>query len=202
MDWQSKISMLFGLGSLIFGLVAPSLGVGLPYPLKLIFLGLSLLLLSSPFLRNIAPMWLFAGMMIGLFLFAGCGIALFLQPAQNAVVAAENSLQPSFSEPALTPPQQKLLELIAENQRNFAATKLIIGRNGALVFDYEPGKSKFDFVAALYGANDAKHQDDFANLMESLPTEYLRFFPEMRWDSPFVVAITEKGIKYLRGTKT
>ena len=34
--------------------------------------------------------------------------------------------------------------------------------------------------------------------MESMPIDYLRVFPEMRWDSPFVVGVTEAGSNYIR----
>jgi hypothetical protein len=33
--------------------------------------------------------------------------------------------------------------------------------------------------------------------MESIPADYLRVFSEARWDNPFVVAVTERGMQYL-----
>jgi hypothetical protein len=98
-----------------------------------------------------------------------------------------------------SPAQEKLLSILVKYQRSFAATKLIVGRNGRLIFDGDPSKGKDnDFVMELYGHNGAAERDKFIGLMESMPIEYIRFFPEMRWDSPFVVSVTELGANYLR----
>jgi hypothetical protein len=35
--------------------------------------------------------------------------------------------------------------------------------------------------------------------MESMPAEYVRFIPETRMDSPFVVLVTEEGMRFLQG---
>jgi hypothetical protein len=79
-------------------------------------------------------------------------------------------------------------------------TKLIIGQDGNLYFDDEPMKGKnINFIMELYGSNASADQKNFVALTESLPLEYIRFFPEMRWDSPFVVSVTEQGIRYMRG---
>lgn len=100
---------------------------------------------------------------------------------------------------ALSPAQEKLLSIIAAQQRTFATTKLVVGRNGRLVFDGDRSRGKeVDFVMELYGHNDAAHQSEFAALMESMPVEYVRFFPEMRWNSPFVIAVTDRGTRYIR----
>jgi hypothetical protein len=99
----------------------------------------------------------------------------------------------------LSPAQEKLLSILAKHQRSFAATKLIIGRDGRLNFDDDPSRGKDeDFVTELYGHNGAAERDKFIDLMESMPIEYIRFFPEMSWDSPFVISVTEHGTNYLR----
>ena len=102
--------------------------------------------------------------------------------------------------PVMTPAQQRLLAMIAKYQGQYAANKLVIGREGTLTFDGQPDKGKnVNLVVELYGMNDPMEQKNFTDLMESVPPEYLRFFPEMRWDSPFVVSVTDRGTDYLRG---
>jgi hypothetical protein len=93
-----------------------------------------------------------------------------------------------------------LLGLVAKYQRNYAVNKLIISRkNGRLHFDGDPKKGEeVSLVRELYGSDSADQEAEFEKLIETMPTEYLRFFPEMRWDSPFVVGITDAGQRYLR----
>jgi hypothetical protein len=106
--------------------------------------------------------------------------------------------KPAFQ--VISPAQDKLLSIIAKYQKHFAITKLIVGRNGGLHFDGDRSKGMgVDFVAELYGRNDAAAQANFISLMESMPVEYIRFFPEMRLDSPFVVSVTNRGMGYLKG---
>ncbi len=120
---------------------------------------------------------------------------------QNAGVI-NNVIQspPAFSIPTLSPSQERLLILIADYQRKYATNKLIISRtDGRLFFDGDPDKGKeISLVADLYGAADTSKQKEFVDLMDSMPAEYLRVFPEMRWDSPFVVGVTQAGSDYIR----
>jgi len=103
--------------------------------------------------------------------------------------------------PALSPRQERLLELIAAYQRQFAAEKLIISRrNGSLHFDSDPERGKdISVLKDLFGksAKPEERSVEFQNLMESLPPEYVRFFAETRLDSPFVVAVTPRGLEAL-----
>lgn len=118
---------------------------------------------------------------------------------QNAGVI--NNIQSSLpSAKILSPSQERLLTLIADYQRKYASNKLIISRtDGRLVFDGNPDKGKeVSLVRDLYGAIDSGKEKEFVELMESMPIDYLRVFPEMRWDSPFVVGVTEAGSNYIR----
>ena len=113
----------------------------------------------------------------------------------------EHSNQPSAStNPVLSPPQERLLGLLAGYQRQFAADKLIIERrSGKLHFDDSPNKGEgISLIRDLYGSEDGTKQAVFERLMESMPPEYVRFLPEMRLDSPFVVSVTGAGLRYLR----
>ena len=102
---------------------------------------------------------------------------------------------------ALSPPQERLLGLLADYQRQFAATKLVVDRRrGVLHFDDEPEKGKgISLIADLYGAGQEEARaSEFERLMESLPPRYARFYGESRLDNPFVVTVTSEGTKYLR----
>jgi len=105
----------------------------------------------------------------------------------------------SISHPILMPPQERLLGLLADYQRQYAADKLIVGRNGRLYFDNDQNKGKeVSLLRDLYGSDDLTNQRTFERLVESMPPEYLRLLPEMRWDSPFVISVTEAGLRYLK----
>jgi len=103
----------------------------------------------------------------------------------------------------LSPAQERLLELVASHQRQFAARKLVIGRKtGVLHFDDDqPRSAGVSLLRDLFGSDDSTNAPHFEQLVESMPPEYLRLLPEMRWDSPFVVSVTEAGMKYLQSRK-
>jgi hypothetical protein len=105
---------------------------------------------------------------------------------------------PITSQPILTPPQERLLSLLAGYQRQYAADKLIVGRkDGRLCFDDDPNKGKeVSLLHDLYGSEI--NQATFERLVESMPTDYVRLLPEMRWGSPFVISVTEAGLRYLK----
>ena len=102
--------------------------------------------------------------------------------------------------PALTPVQERLLELLAHYQKQFGVGKLVVLRNnGGLHFDNEPQKGAgISLLRDLYGSGDPGNAIRFEQLMESMPPRYVRTFAEMRLDSPFVVGVTDAGMAYLR----
>jgi hypothetical protein len=102
--------------------------------------------------------------------------------------------------PPISPPQKKLLILISNYQQQFAVHKLIIDRKtGGLWFDndYQKGDG-INLIHDLYESNDPIAQNKFEQLMETIPAKYLRSFQETRWDSPFVVSVTDEGLRYLK----
>ncbi len=105
--------------------------------------------------------------------------------------------------PTLSPVQERLLELLAEYQKKFATGKLVIIRkNGALHFDNDPDKgAEISLVRDLYGSDESGNAIRFEQLMESMPGEYVRFWGEARLDNPFVVSVTDAGMKYLRSQR-
>jgi hypothetical protein len=116
----------------------------------------------------------------------------------NLRLSAETRLK-QLSGPVMTPVQEKLLGLIAKYQGHFATNKLVIGRSGTLTFDGQRDKGKdVNLIVDLYGAKSPATQQQFVDLMDGIPSEYLKYIPEMRWESPFVVSLTDRGMRYLR----
>jgi hypothetical protein len=77
---------------------------------------------------------------------------------------------------ALSPAQERLLWVLSEQQRRFAASKLIVNRQtGRLLFDNAPDRGEgTNLINDLYGTCDALHVSRFEALVESMPAEYLR----------------------------
>lgn len=102
--------------------------------------------------------------------------------------------------PALSPLQERLLELLVQYQKRFAATKLVISRRtGRPHFDNEPQKAAgASLMRDLYGSEDPQRASEFEKLMESMPPEYIRLLGEARLDNPFVASVTGEGMRYLR----
>ncbi len=101
--------------------------------------------------------------------------------------------------PLLKAQQERLLALINSYQAELGARKLIVDRhNGTLYFD-DPQRSepKYNFMKDIYGSMQQSNAGLFEELMESMPPEYVRFFPEARFGNPFVISITEEGKLYL-----
>jgi hypothetical protein len=128
--------------------------------------------------------------------------ALALVMAGEFIRPSATDAQPRPSSAAseiLTPSQEQLLAVIVKYQGRFVVNKLVIGRDGRLVIDGQRDKGKdINLVAEWYGANDVSYQAKFGELMDSIPLDYLRHYPEMRWDSPFVVGVTDLGMAYLK----
>ncbi len=124
------------------------------------------------------------------------------EKAKAAAATAIAATQPPM-QTILMPAQERLLDVIAKHQREFAANKLVIGRRtGVLHFDDDKTRGvSVNLLHDVFGSEDAANGPRFEQLMESMPPEYLRLLPEMRWDSPFVVTVTEGGIRYLQGRK-
>lgn len=128
-----------------------------------------------------------------------------IQIGKNEGIVYFNKTPPSIGQtiervPTLLPPQERLLELLVKYQKQFAVSKLIISRtDGTLIFDNDPKRgANINLFTDLYGVIDNKNEERFEELLLSIPNEYVRFIPEMRWDSPFILNVTEAGIKYLK----
>jgi hypothetical protein len=99
----------------------------------------------------------------------------------------------------LLPTQERLLELLAKYQKEFAASKLIISRrDGGLHFDNDPSKGNhISLIKELYGIVDERASGRFEELVQSMPNEYVRLTAETRFDNPLVMSVTAAGMKYL-----
>ncbi|MER3423139.1 MAG: hypothetical protein C4293_07815 [Nitrospiraceae bacterium] len=142
--------------------------------------------------------WSFIG--LGLLLIGIGGFLTYY--GQDLLQQPPSITQTSGEMPVLSPVQERLLELLADYQKKFTANKLIISRrSGSLHFDDDTKKgSDLSLIKDLYGstANLSQRATEFEKLMEGMPSEYVRLLGETRFDNPFVVSVTEKGMKYLR----
>jgi hypothetical protein len=141
--------------------------------------------------------WVFV--ILGLVLGA---IATFMVYYGQDLLRSPKAEPPRIERRALMPVQERLLEVLAKYQKAFAASKLVVSRtNGRLYFDGDRNKGKdTNLLTDLYGSaeGDVSRAGEFEKLMESMPAEYLRLYGEARLDNPFVVSVTEDGMKYLR----
>ena len=139
---------------------------------------------------------------------AWIGTALLTAAAVEYAVRLHQATRPSRSnrrkagqpQTALSPAQERLLELVSDYQRRFAASKLIINRTeGTLHFDDAPNRAQgINLIRDLYGSSGAVEASKFEALVESMPSEYTRQLPEARWDNPFVLSVTEVGSLHLK----
>ena len=91
------------------------------------------------------------------FIFVGIalvGAGTFLGIYGQSLLGEKQSAQSStVAERLLTPSQERLLALLFRYQRDFAASKLVVGRNGQLHFEDEERRKtvKVNFLTELYG---------------------------------------------------
>ncbi len=142
------------------------------------------------------PGWVFVVLGIALI-----GVGTFLTIYGQWLLPQQVAQQPSGPTVVLTPQQERLLGILYDHQKQFGVQKLIVGRDGAVVFD-EPERKEvsINVAAELFGGMESARARaaEFVALMDSMPEVYLRRLPETRYDSPFVVAVTEAGIRHLK----
>lgn len=142
--------------------------------------------------------WLFV--MLGLL--TGAIGAFMVYYGQDMVRRPPEQPHATMERPTLAPEQERMLELLAKYQKLFVVNKLIVSRKmGTLFFGKESEKAKdISLIRDLYGVSgeDVARASQFEKLLESMPPEYIRFYSESRFDNPFVVSVTESGMRYLR----
>jgi hypothetical protein len=79
---------------------------------------------------------------------------------------------------------------------------IIIKSSSSLYFDKDDTRGKdVDLALEMYGSTSEQSRDDLIELFESMPPEYLRLIPNMRWGGPLEVMVPEAGHRYLRTYK-
>lgn len=102
-------------------------------------------------------------------------------------------------EPILNSKQLKMLDYISNYQNKTGLTKVIISREGFIFDDEKRQNTNINLILEVLhlDQNREEAQKEFENTLLSIPDRLLRMIPEMRYDSPFVVAVTEEGKVYL-----
>lgn len=103
----------------------------------------------------------------------------------------------------LKPQEEKLLSIVYKYQKDLGLNKLIINRaDGSLFFDDVERRKKYEIniIGEVFDITSGFeiHASEFENLILDIPREYLRLIPASRWDDPYVLKITEKGIEYIK----
>ena len=92
----------------------------------------------------------------------------------------------------LTAQQDRLLHLVYQYQNKFDRQKLVVGRYDGKLLDVDPQTN-----LAIDVLGREAQGNEFEMLMDNMPPEYVRFFPETRFDNPYVVAVTDAARSYL-----
>ena len=107
-------------------------------------------------------------------------------------------------EPALNSNQFSILEYIRGYQNETGLSKVIISREGFIFDDNKRQNTNKNIIVDVLkqDSGDKKAQEEFEGALLSIPDKLLKMIPEMRFDSPFVVMITEEGMIYLSKYKS
>lgn len=104
----------------------------------------------------------------------------------------------------LSDPEQRLLRLIADCRQRHRVEKVLVRRDGSTIsVCYGNGQivpvpnvcPRAEALPELTGDDAAAR---FAELVAGMPTDYVAALPERRPDNPFVLRLTETGLRYLR----
>lgn len=103
----------------------------------------------------------------------------------------------------LTTEQLKLLKAIYEYQEKTVSNKVIVISQSGFIFDEGTGKStNINLIREVFGQEPTeKNTMALSDLMLSMPNEYMLLIPEMRWDSPLVVRVTQRGVEKIKELK-
>ncbi|MGH7290701.1 MAG: hypothetical protein ACREJT_05800, partial [Myxococcota bacterium] len=102
----------------------------------------------------------------------------------------------------LAEPEQRLLRLIADCRQRYKVDKLVLRRDGSSISavygngQTVPVPDLCPRAEAFPDASDAAA--DFEALVTGIPAGYLAALPERRPGNPFVLRLTETGLRYLR----
>lgn len=129
--------------------------------------------------------------------------AMVMQPGRDIIIHPPAPSSSQAARPLLMPQQERLLELLVGYQKRFGASKLIVSRtDGRLHFDDDPGRgADVSLIRDLFGTVNPHNVGRFEELVQGMPSEYVRLIAEARWDNPLVLNVTEAGVAYLAGRR-
>lgn len=108
----------------------------------------------------------------------------------------------------LAEPEQRLLRLIADCRARYRVDKVVVRRDGSAmgaVFgngQTVPAEGPSPRAAVLPGEDGPSAAARFEALVAAIPADYLEALPERRLGNPFVLRLTDNGLRYLRYTET
>ncbi len=96
----------------------------------------------------------------------------------------------------LSDKQFKLLGEIAKLQARHKENKAIIGKDGEVYDDEQRKLLGVNVIKFVFETDTPRiYQTKFEDLVMSIPSRYMYVIPEARFDSPFVLRVTEQGLK-------
>jgi hypothetical protein len=122
------------------------------------------------------------------------------QSSGNIVINPKPVFLNESTEPVkiLLPLQERLLELLAKYQKRFEGSKLVVSLDdGMLRFDNDETKGSVNLIKEIYGSVSSQNVAHFKDLVSSMPKTFFRYSTATP-KGPYVVRITQAGIKHLR----
>lgn len=100
--------------------------------------------------------------------------------------------------------QLEFLKVVYEHQKTTPANKVVISSKDGVIFDDQARKlTTVNLVREVFEKEPTESNAmALSDLILSMPTEYMKLIPEMRFDSPFVVRVTQEGVEKLKEFKS
>ncbi|MBI5025119.1 MAG: hypothetical protein HZC18_09030 [Candidatus Omnitrophica bacterium] len=98
---------------------------------------------------------------------------------------------------SLSNEQLELLKIVYEHQKTTPTNKVVISSTDGAIFDDQARKlTAINLVREVFKKEPTeKNAMALSDLILSMPSEYMKLIPEMRFDSPFVVRVTQEGVE-------
>lgn len=95
--------------------------------------------------------------------------------------------------------QIRLLKNIYNFQVKTPDNKVILARDGFIFDDQARKPTSINLVRQVLNKEpDEQSLRELDELILSIPNEFMKLIPEMRWDSPYVIVVTSEGVKKLQ----
>ena len=104
---------------------------------------------------------------------------------------------------SLNKEQISFLKVVYDYQRQTPTNKVVISSTDGFIFSEEGHRpTSINLIRVVFEEEPTeKTAMVLSDLILSMPNEYMKLIPEMRFDSPFVVRVTQEGVEKLEELK-